>query len=66
MIDAGSSALAPGAVAASKALFRSLGPKIDANVIDQTIDRLADTWENPEALEGISAFFEKRPANWVV
>ena len=59
-------ALAPGAVAASKALFRSLGPKIDAEVIDQTIERLADTWENPEALEGISAFFEKRPANWVV
>ena len=59
-------ALAPGAVAASKALFRSLGPKIDTAIIDQTIDRLADTWENPEALEGISAFLEKRPANWVV
>lgn len=58
--------LAPGAVAASKALFRSLGPKIDAEVIEQTIERLADTWENPEALEGISAFFEKRPARWVI
>ena len=58
--------LAPGAVAASKALFRSLGPKIDREVIDQTIERLADTWENPEALEGISAFFEKRSAVWTI
>ena len=57
-------ALAPAAVAATKALFRSLGPKIDTDVIDQTIERLADTWEHPEAMEGVSAFFEKRPPNW--
>ncbi len=56
--------LAPAAVAATKALFRSLGPKIDKDVIDQTIERLADTWEHPEAMEGVSAFFEKRPPNW--
>jgi methylglutaconyl-CoA hydratase len=56
--------LAPSAVAATKSLFRSLGPKIDADVIDQTIERLADTWEHPEAMEGVSAFFEKRPPNW--
>jgi len=56
--------LAPAAVAATKALFRSLGPKIDDEVIDQTIERLADTWENPEAMEGVSAFFEKRAPNW--
>ena len=56
--------LAPAAVAATKALFRSLGPKIDADVIDQTIERLADTWEHPEAMEGVSAFFEKRPPSW--
>ena len=56
---------APGAVAASKALARSLGPRIDADVIDDTIRRLADTWENPESLEGVSAFFEKRKAAWV-
>ncbi len=56
--------LAPAAVAATKALFRSLGPKIDTDVIDQTIERLADTWEHPEAMEGVSAFFEKRAPNW--
>ena len=56
--------LAPAAVAATKALFRSLGPKVDADVIDQTIERLADTWEHPEAMEGVSAFFEKRDPNW--
>jgi methylglutaconyl-CoA hydratase len=56
--------LAPAAVAATKALFRSLGAKIDADVIDQTIERLADTWEHPEAMEGVSAFFEKRAPNW--
>ena len=56
--------LAPAAVAVTKALFRSLGPTIDDGVIDQTIERLADTWEHPEAMEGVSAFFEKRAPSW--
>jgi methylglutaconyl-CoA hydratase len=56
---------APAAVAASKALARSLGPEITEEIIDDTIRRLAETWETPEAREGISAFFEKRKANWV-
>lgn len=56
---------APGAVAASKALARALGPRIDAAVIDDTIRRLADTWEQPEAQEGVAAFFEKRKAGWM-
>ena len=54
---------APAAVAASKALARSLGPTICDAVIDDTIRRLADTWETPEAQEGISAFFDKRKPN---
>ncbi|GAB2186909.1 crotonase/enoyl-CoA hydratase family protein [Roseibium sp. LAB1] len=58
-------AAAPAAVAASKALARSLGPEITEEIIDDTIRRLAETWETPEAQEGISAFFEKRKANWV-
>ncbi len=55
---------APTAVAASKALARSLGPIITDEVIDETIKRLADTWETPEANEGTSAFFEKRKPAW--
>ena len=58
-------AAAPGAVAASKALARSLGPRIDDAVIEDTIERLADTWEQAEAREGVSAFFDKRQAKWV-
>lgn len=56
--------VAGGAVGAAKALARFLGPRIDAAVIDETIRRLADTWETPEAREGIAAFLEKRPAPW--
>jgi methylglutaconyl-CoA hydratase len=55
---------APAAVAASKALARSLGPVITDTVIDDTIRRLADTWETPDANEGTSAFFEKRKPAW--
>ena len=56
---------APAAVAASKALARSLGPIISEQVIGDTIVRLADTWETPEAREGISAFFKKEKPSWV-
>ena len=59
-------AAAPGAVARSKALARSLGPRIDETVIAQTIAHLADAWEQDEAKEGISAFFEKRKPNWLL
>ena len=55
---------APAAVAASKALARSLGPAISVDVIEDTIHRLADTWETPQAQEGIQAFFEKRKPSW--
>jgi methylglutaconyl-CoA hydratase len=57
-------ATAPAAVAAAKRLARSLGPRIDAEVIEATIARLADAWETPEAQAGITAFLEKRPAPW--
>ncbi len=56
---------APKAVAASKALARSLGPRIDTATISDTINSLADVWEGEEAQEGVSAFFEKRKPNWV-
>lgn len=56
---------APSAVAASKRLARMLGPKIDEEVIEKTIQALADQWETSEASEGIDAFFSKRKPNWV-
>ncbi|WP_170758869.1 crotonase/enoyl-CoA hydratase family protein [Ruegeria lacuscaerulensis] len=56
---------APGAVASAKELVRTLGPRIDDAVIDQTIRALVDRWETDEAQEGIGAFFEKRKPAWV-
>jgi methylglutaconyl-CoA hydratase len=58
-------ACAPGAVAEAKALARALGPKIDGDVIEASVDALIARWESPEAKEGIAAFFEKRPASWL-
>ncbi|WP_106754384.1 crotonase/enoyl-CoA hydratase family protein [Pannonibacter carbonis] len=58
-------AAAPGAVARAKALARSLGTPITEAVIAATIERLADCWEDPEAHEGISAFFDKRKPAWL-
>ena len=56
----------PEAVAAAKALAHALAPPIDDTVIEMTLTRLADTWETPEAAEGIAAFLEKRKAGWVL
>lgn len=58
--------VAPRAVGAAKSLARSLGPRIDAEVIDATIERLADTWEGEEADHGISCFLSKSKARWVL
>lgn len=55
---------APGAVASAKTLVQDLGPKIDDQVIDHTINALVSRWETEEAHEGINAFFEKRKPKW--
>jgi methylglutaconyl-CoA hydratase len=55
---------APGAIARSKALARSLGPVIDDHVIADTVRRLADAWETPDPAEGVAAFFERRDPAW--
>ena len=55
---------APAAVAASKRLVHALGSPIDEAVIEMTLIRLADTWETPEAAEGIAAFFAKQSPSW--
>ncbi|HET7409107.1 MAG TPA: crotonase/enoyl-CoA hydratase family protein [Paracoccaceae bacterium] len=57
-------ACAPGAVAASKRLARSLGPRIDEATVERTIAALADAWEEPEAHEGVAAFFDRRKPGW--
>jgi methylglutaconyl-CoA hydratase len=59
-------AAAPEAVARTKALVRSLGPLIDDSVMTATIERLVDTWETPEAREGLAAFFDKSKPSWIV
>ena len=55
---------APEAVADSKKLARMLGPKIEPEIIQKTIEALADSWDKAEAHEGVSAFFDKRKPNW--
>lgn len=55
---------APEAVARSKALARFLGPKIDQDVINETINQLVETWESEEAAKGINAFLGKSKPNW--
>ena len=56
---------APRAVARAKRLARRLGPPIDDAVIAATIADLVACWEDPEAAEGISAFFAKSKPAWV-
>ncbi|RLQ89553.1 crotonase/enoyl-CoA hydratase family protein [Notoacmeibacter ruber] len=52
------------AVGRAKHLARSLGPRIDEQVIEHTIAQLADAWETDEAREGIASFLEKRKPHW--
>ena len=56
---------APGAVSSAKRLVATLGPAIDDQVIDHTIDQLVACWEGTEAPEGIAAFFDKRNPAWI-
>ena len=56
--------VAPEAVGAAKAFARYLGPTIDDVTIDESIKRLADTWEGAEAAQGIAAFLSKSKAPW--
>jgi methylglutaconyl-CoA hydratase len=51
-------------LARAKARARALGPAIDEALLAATAERLADAWESLEAQEGVSAFFDRRPAAW--
>ena len=57
---------APDAISSSKKLVRDLSVKINEDTIKFTIEALADVWENPEAIEGINAFFEKKKPSWIM
>ena len=59
-------ACAPGAVAEAKALIALIaGQGRDAEALRAATEAaLVARWESPEAAEGISAFFEKRPPGW--
>lgn len=55
---------APGAVAAAKRLIATVSELGLGEACAQTPDLLADTWETPEAAEGIDAFFDRRRPSW--
>ena len=55
---------APKAVAAAKRLTRALGPRIDREVIDMSVDALISVWEADEAPHGIGAFFAREKPRW--
>ena len=56
---------APNSILESKKLVRDLSYPIDQNIVDLTINKLADIWDTKEAKEGISAFFNKTKPNWI-
>ena len=58
-------AAAPEAVARAKRLALDLGGRITEDMIDQSIAELVTCWESETAKEGVSAFFDKRKAQWV-
>lgn len=55
---------APGAVARAKTFALGFAAPVDDAVIARTVTALADTWEDPEAREGVTAFFERRKPHW--
>jgi methylglutaconyl-CoA hydratase len=56
----------PLAQAAAKDLIRAVsGRPINDNLVDDTAHRIAHLRATPEAREGIAAFLDKRPANWI-
>jgi methylglutaconyl-CoA hydratase len=56
----------PGAVRASKSLIGAVANKaITEELIHDTASRLSDVRATAECLDGLTSFFEKRPASWV-
>ena len=55
----------PQASRAAKQLIRACIPPFDSNLAETTSQLIASLRVSDEGQEGLSAFFEKRPANWV-
>ncbi|MEY2633614.1 MAG: hypothetical protein RIR00_2268 [Pseudomonadota bacterium] len=56
----------PCAQTAAKSLIRAVSHQpINDAVVEDTAQRIAHLRATPEAREGIAAFLEKRPANWI-
>ncbi|MEM9707199.1 MAG: enoyl-CoA hydratase-related protein [Pseudomonadota bacterium] len=55
---------APGASVAAKALWRDLAGHISPEVVERSIEALAERWETGEAAAGIDAFLSRRPMPW--
>ena len=52
------------AVSASKQLIQMLRPKISDELINETAERLADTWESDDAKRGIEGFLKSKRVEW--
>jgi len=57
-------ARSPEAQGRAKRLARSQGLPIDAALLRRCAEALADSWESAQAIEGVSAFLEKRAPDW--
>lgn len=57
---------APGAVRDAKALARRLGRAVTDELVEASIEALMARWEDPEAHEGVAAFFDRRKPGWMV
>ncbi len=55
---------APSAIAATKALLRDVAGRLPADVLDRTVQAIADQRVSPEGQEGMRAFLEKRAPGW--
>lgn len=55
---------APSAIAATKALLRDVAGRLPAEVLDRTVQAIADQRVSPEGQEGMRAFLDKRAPAW--
>ena len=55
---------APGAIAATKQLLRTLSPQVQPEQIQAASEIFAQAARSPEAIEGTTAFLQKRAPAW--